>query len=195
MSTTQITISDCYNGFIEELFTEEFQKNLAAVHSEFQLKRKTLLERRTLKSDLSHDESMGPTWVQTMSGYKNIISEEQKIICLRELSLNERNLCINGQAVCAGLLDLFTAAFHTKNRKTTLTFYVPKCESSLEAKWWNDLINSVQKLLKMEKGILNISFLFETKSETKGMDNLIDLGLPKTNIPHFSDESIWDKVI
>jgi malate synthase len=256
MRNQMITISDCYNGHVDELFNPEFQAKIIMLSGEFETSRQKLLADRALRQakfdlgevptfEVNHpakttawkvapipkdlldrrveitgpisnskmvinmlsenqdgeiastamldfEDSMAPTWQNVVSGYKNIISVAAKnltfiqneldgsekvyqlnpkkmalpMVRVRGLHMNEKNFCINGTAVSAGLLDLFTTAFHTaktfiKDNKTP-KFYVPKCEHYLEARWWNEVFTQIEHLLDLPVGTLKVTFLIET---------------------------------
>lgn len=84
----------------------------------------------------------------------------------RGLHLNEENITVDGEAVSAGLFDLAVTFYHAaeylKNRGLTPKYYVPKCESYQEARWWNKLFGMLEDELKVETGTLRATFLIET---------------------------------
>ena len=88
------------------------------------------------------------------------------MVRVRGLHLVESNLAVDGEPVCGGLLELALATFHAATRLLaqgkTPKLYVPKCESHLEARWWNSLFQAVEESLELERGTLRATFLIET---------------------------------
>lgn len=88
------------------------------------------------------------------------------MVRVRGLHLEEPNLEIGGQPVAAGLFDLVLVLFHGAasllRQGRTPTFYVPKCEHFLEARWWNRLFELAQEALELPVGSLRATFLIET---------------------------------
>lgn len=152
---------------------------------------------------LDFEDSMAPTWDNVLSGYKNIIAVAAKnlsftqasndgkekiyrldpkrmahpMVRVRGLHMTEKNFLIGGRPVSAGLLDLFTTAYHTA--KTFLAdgktpkFYVPKCEHYLEARWWNEVFDRVEGLLGLPTGQLKVTFLIETLPAAFQMEEIL----------------------
>ncbi len=84
----------------------------------------------------------------------------------RGLHLNEENILIDGKPISAGLFDLAVNFYHSAqllvDRKCTPKYYVPKCESYQEARWWNTLFGMLEDKLGFKTGTLRATFLIET---------------------------------
>lgn len=155
-----------------------------------------------LTAMLDFEDSMAPTWENVINGYKNIIgvanqnltavqiqNGKEKIyrldpkkmahpmVRVRGLHLDEKNFLIAGVPVSAGLLDLFTTAYHTsktfiKSGKTP-KFYIPKCEHHLEARWWNQILEKIENCLKLNVDTLKVTFLIETLPAAFQMEEIL----------------------
>lgn len=84
----------------------------------------------------------------------------------RGLHLDEEHVLIDDEPVAAGLFDLAVNFYHTTqfliNRGRTPKYYVPKCESYQEARWWNKLFGMLEEKLGFDTGTLRATFLIET---------------------------------
>ena len=88
------------------------------------------------------------------------------MVRVRGLHLQENNVRVDGVPVSAGLFDFALSAWHTARKLVeqgkTPKYYVPKCESYLEARWWNRLFLLVQEALGLPRGTIKVTFLIET---------------------------------
>lgn len=84
----------------------------------------------------------------------------------RGLHLDEENILIDGQPISAGLFDLAVNFYHTASllieKGRTPKYYIPKCETYQEARWWNRLFTMLEDKLRFETGTLRATFLIET---------------------------------
>ncbi|MDZ7681971.1 MAG: hypothetical protein U5J63_09750 [Fodinibius sp.] len=84
----------------------------------------------------------------------------------RGLHLDEEHLTIDGEPVAGGLFDLAVTFYHAAqllvSRGRTPKYYVPKCESYREARWWNKLFGMLEEEMGFETGTLRATFLIET---------------------------------
>jgi malate synthase len=91
--------------------------------------------------------------------------------------LMERHLEVDGQAVAGALFDFGLYAFH--NAKATLEqgsgpyFYLPKLESHLEARLWNDVFVRAQEVLGLPVGTIKATVLIETIPAAFEMDEIL----------------------
>ena len=91
--------------------------------------------------------------------------------------LMERHLEVDGQAVAGALFDFGLYAFH--NAKATLEqgsgpyFYLPKLESHLEARLWNDVFVRAQEALGLPVGTIKTTVLIETIPAAFEMDEIL----------------------
>ncbi len=80
--------------------------------------------------------------------------------------LNEKHVLIDGQPVAGGILDFALYFFH--NAKELLArgsgpyFYLPKMESHLEVRLWNDIFSAAQQDLGVAHGTIKATCLIET---------------------------------
>src|SRR5215471_12985782 len=80
--------------------------------------------------------------------------------------LVEKHMLVDGQPVAGGLFDFGLYFFHNArellNRGSGPYFYLPKMESHLEARLWNDVFNFAQDRLKIPRGSIRATVLIET---------------------------------
>ena len=88
------------------------------------------------------------------------------IVRPRGWHLNEKHILINGEEVSGSLFDF---ALYLSNNYQSLNskgsgpyFYLPKLESHLEARLWNDVFVEAQDFLKIEQGTIKATVLIET---------------------------------
>lgn len=153
---------------------------------------------------LDFEDSQKPSWDNVVNGFRNMIGAAQgdlsftrsatgdkpeKIYKLdpddmpllmarvRGLHLNEENLCVDGQPIAGGLLELATCLYHTGKtlveQGKTPKYYVPKCEHYLEARWWNDLFLLAQEKVGLPAGTLKATFLIETLPAAFQMEEIL----------------------
>jgi len=91
--------------------------------------------------------------------------------------LDEKHVRVDGQAVSGSLLDFGLFFFH--NAKELLArgsgpyFYLPKMESHLEARLWNDVFVFSQKELGVPQGSIRATALIETVVAAFEMDEIL----------------------
>lgn len=99
------------------------------------------------------------------------------MVRVRGLHLDEANLQVDGQNVAAGLFDFAATLWHTAKlqveRGETPTFYVPKTEHFLEARWWNQLFVAGQHAVGLRRGTLRATFLIETLPAAFQMEEIL----------------------
>jgi malate synthase len=136
---------------------------------------------------LDFEDSMKPSWDNVIQGVKNVIGAANGTLRLetpektygldpadmpvvmvrcRGLHLTESNFIVDGQPICAGLFDLVLCVYHTAKvllaQGKTPTYYVPKTEHHLEARWWAELFAAVEEAIGLPHGTLRVTFLIET---------------------------------
>src|SRR5580698_575747 len=145
------------------------------------------------------EDSCSPTWENIIRGQVNLadairrtISFEDgatgKIYRLNEKTatlivrprgwhLPEKHVRINGEAVSGSLFDfaLFLANNHEAlaRRGTGPYFYLPKMESHLEARLWNDVFVAAQEALGVPRGTIKATVLIETILAAFEMDEIL----------------------
>jgi malate synthase len=132
------------------------------------------------------EDANSPTWANVVGGQQNLTDAIERTISLetgeKSYSLNdevavllvrprgwhlvERNVLVDGEPVSASLFD-FGVYFH-RNAVRLLTrgsgpyFYLPKLESHLEARLWNDAFCLAQDRLGLPRGTIKATVLIET---------------------------------
>jgi malate synthase len=133
------------------------------------------------------EDSLSPTWENVVNGQGNLIDAVRREIELeqpggksyrlnptiatllirpRGWHLSERHLEIDGAAVSASLFDFGLYFFHNAQeriaRATAPYFYLPKIESHLEARLWNEVFDHTEDALGIPRGTVRATVLIET---------------------------------
>jgi malate synthase len=91
--------------------------------------------------------------------------------------LDEKHLLVDGQRVSASLFDFALYFSHCARRQLEAGsgpyFYLPKMESHLEARLWNDAFNLAQDSLAMPRGTIRATVLIETIPAAFEMDEIL----------------------
>lgn len=91
--------------------------------------------------------------------------------------LPECHLRIGGRAVSASLFDFGMYLFHCGRRQLERDsgpyFYLPKLESHLEARLWNDVFVYAQELLGIPRGTIRATVLIETITAAFEMEEIL----------------------
>ena len=99
------------------------------------------------------------------------------IVRPRGWHLSEKNFLIDGQPMSGSLFDFGLYFFHnakeTLKRETGPYFYLPKMESHLEARLWNDVFNFAQDEIGIPKGTIRATVLIETALAAFEMDEIL----------------------
>ena len=144
------------------------------------------------------EDSLSPTWSAVVQGHVNLkdavrhkltfTSPEgksyklnQKIATLlvrpRGWHLPEKHLQVDGKPVSGALADFGLFFFHnareTLDRGTGPYFYLPKIESHLEARLWNDVFVLAQEKLGIPRGSVRATVLIETLPAAFEMDEIL----------------------
>jgi malate synthase len=144
------------------------------------------------------EDSLSPTWDNVVSGQANLIeavrrtlaftSPEGKAYALnpkiatllvrpRGWHLTEKHATLRGQPVSASLFDFGLYFFHNVRalieRNTGPYFYLPKMESHLEARLWNDVFVAAQSALGVPPGTVRATVLIETLPAAFEMDEIL----------------------
>jgi malate synthase len=143
------------------------------------------------------EDSNSPSWTNQIQGQINMkkavrreLSLEQngktyklndKIATLqvrpRGWHLDEKHVTVDGQRVSGGIFDFALFFFH--NAKEQLArgagpyFYLPKMESHLEARLWNDIFCMTQDELGFPRGTIKATVLIETILAAFEMDEIL----------------------
>jgi malate synthase len=134
------------------------------------------------------EDSCAPTWENIVRGQVNLADAIRRTISYtdpasgkvyrlgertatlivrpRGWHLNEKHVLVNGEAVSGSLFDfaLYIANNHEALERagTGPYFYLPKMESHLEARLWNDVFLAAQDALGMRRGTIKATVLIET---------------------------------
>jgi malate synthase len=91
--------------------------------------------------------------------------------------LNEKNVLVDGQPISASLFDFGLFLFHNAHelikRGSGPYFYLPKLESHLEARLWNDVFNFAQDALSIPRGTIRATVLIETVLAAFEMEEIL----------------------
>jgi malate synthase len=132
------------------------------------------------------EDSNSPTWRNCVEGQANLIDAVDRTISLdtgekqyslrdeiatllvrpRGWHLRENHLLVDGETVSASLFDFGLYLFHCGRRQFDAGsgpyFYLPKLESHLEARLWNDVFLFAQERLSIPRGTIRATVLIET---------------------------------
>jgi malate synthase len=144
------------------------------------------------------EDALSPPWTNVVVGQINCIeavrrtlsytSPEGKRYALRDQlatlvvrprgwHLNEKHLRLDGRPVSASLVDFGLYFFHNAHellaRGGGPYFYLPKLESYLEARLWNDVFLHAQAALGVPRGTIRATVLIETVLAAFEMDEIL----------------------
>ena len=91
--------------------------------------------------------------------------------------LDEKHFVVDGEPISGSLFDFGLYFYH--NAKELVArghgpyFYLPKMESHLEARLWNDVFNLAQDYIGMQRGTIRGTVLIETITAAFEMDEII----------------------
>lgn len=91
--------------------------------------------------------------------------------------LNEAHLTVNGRVASGAIFDfalyLFHNAHHLAESGSGPYYYLPKLESHLEARLWNDVFVSAQQYLGIDVGTVRATVLLETITAAFEMEEIL----------------------
>jgi malate synthase len=132
------------------------------------------------------EDANAPTWSNLVEGQRNLIEAIERTIALdtpeksyrlndevatllvrpRGWHLPERHLLVDGEPVSGSLFDFGLYMFHSARRALARGsgpyLYLPKLESHLEARLWNDVFVAAQDALGIPRGTIRATVLIET---------------------------------
>ena len=151
---------------------------------------------RVFMADL--EDSLSPTWANVIGGQAAIAAAVRReltfdspegkpyrlneqiatlVVRPRGWHLDERHLLVDGEPVSASLFDFGLFVFHNAreqlNRGTAPYVYLPKLESHLEARLWNDVFLAAQDALGIPVGTIRATVLIETILAAFEMDEIL----------------------
>ncbi|MDP9586662.1 malate synthase A [Burkholderia ambifaria] len=143
------------------------------------------------------EDSNAPSWTNQIDGQINLkdavrrtISLEQNgksyrlndkvatlIVRPRGWHLDEKHVTVDGQRVSGGIFDFALFLFHNAKeliaRGSGPYFYLPKMESHLEARLWNDIFVAAQEAVGVPRGTIRATVLIETILAAFEMDEIL----------------------
>ena len=143
------------------------------------------------------EDSNTPNWDNQIRGQINVRDAVRRTIALesggksyklndktatlvvrpRGWHLDEKHVKIDGQRVSGGLFDFALFMFHNAKelmaRGSGPYFYLPKMESHLEARLWNDIFLMAQAELGIPRGTIKGTVLIETILAAFEMDEIL----------------------
>jgi malate synthase len=91
--------------------------------------------------------------------------------------LDEKHVRVDGQRVSGGLFDFALFLFHNAKEQVERGagpfFYLPKLESHLEARLWNDVFIDAQQAIALPRGTIKATVLIETILAAFEMDEIL----------------------
>src|ERR1700754_5139422 len=143
------------------------------------------------------EDSNAPSWDNQITGHislkdavRRTISLEQNgksytlndkvatlIVRPRGWHLDEKHVKVDGKRVSGGIFDF--ALFMVHNAKELVArgsgpyFYLPKMESHLEARLWNDIFVAAQEAVGLPRGTIRATVLIETIVAAFEMDEIL----------------------
>jgi malate synthase len=114
---------------------------------------------------------------KTGKAYKLIEKPAVLFVRVRGWHLDEAHVLVDGEVMSGGIFDFALYAFH--NAKELLSrgsgpyFYVPKMESHLEARLWNDIFVAAEAALALPAGSIRATVLIETILASFEMDEIL----------------------
>jgi malate synthase len=114
---------------------------------------------------------------KTGKSYKLIEKPAVLFVRARGWHLEERHVIVDGEPMSGSLFDFGLYAFHNAKellaRGSGAYFYLPKMESHLEARLWNDVFIKAEGELGIPAGSIKATVLIETILATFEMDEIL----------------------
>ncbi|HEY7004299.1 MAG TPA: malate synthase A [Gaiellaceae bacterium] len=132
------------------------------------------------------EDANAPTWANCVEGHVNLgdaiegtielqtpektyaLNDETAVLIVRPRGwhLPERHVLVDGEPVSGSLFDFGLYFFHNARRLLDSGsgpyFYLPKLESHLEARLWNEVFETAQDELGIPRGTIKATVLVET---------------------------------
>jgi malate synthase len=118
-------------------------------------------------------------WADARTGKRYALNPEVAVLFVRPRGwhLDEKHVRIDGARCSASLFDFGLFLFHNAQaqieRGTGPYFYLPKLESHLEARLWNDVFRYAQHALGIAQGTIKATVLIETILAAFEMDEIL----------------------
>jgi len=143
------------------------------------------------------EDSNAPKWENQIQGQVNLAAAIRRTLTLeqngkryqlneriatlqvrpRGWHLDEKHVLVDGQRVSGGIFDFGLFLFHNAKEQIARGagpfFYLPKMESHLEARLWNDIFVRAQDKLGLPQGTIKATVLIETILAAFEMDEIL----------------------
>ena len=147
------------------------------------------------------EDASAPSWTNMMSGQANLHAAVRRTLTFEDAArgksyrlrpeselatlfvrprgwhLPERHIEVDGEAVPGSLVDFGLFFFHNAKellaRGTGPYFYLPKLQSHLEARLWNDVFVQAQRELGIPQGSIRATVLIETLPAAFEMNEIL----------------------
>lgn len=143
------------------------------------------------------EDSNTPNWHNQMQGQINLSKAIRRTLTLeqngksyklndkiatlqvrpRGWHLTEKHVTVDGQRVSGGIFDFALFLFHNAKEQIARGagpfFYLPKMESHLEARLWNDVFVMAQNEIGLPQGTIKATVLIETILAAFEMDEIL----------------------
>ncbi len=144
------------------------------------------------------EDSLSPTWWNALDGQRNVMDAVRRTISFenpdgrkyalkdetatliirpRGWHLVERHLTVDGEPISASLFDFGLSFFHNAKERLAAGegpfYYLPKMESYLEARLWNDVFVAAQDALGVPQGSVRATVLIETILAAFQMEDIL----------------------
>jgi malate synthase len=143
------------------------------------------------------EDSNSPNWFNQIQGQVNLHDAIRRTISLdsggkiyklndkiatlqirpRGWHLDEKHVTVDGQRVSGGIFDFALVFFHNAKEQVARGagpfFYLPKMESHLEARLWNDIFCMAQDHIGMPRGTIKATVLIETILATFELEEVL----------------------
>uniref|UniRef100_Q022L4 Malate synthase n=1 Tax=Solibacter usitatus (strain Ellin6076) TaxID=234267 RepID=Q022L4_SOLUE len=144
------------------------------------------------------EDSNSPTWRNNLDGQVNLRDAVRGTIAFesgegkqyrlnprpavlfvrpRGWHLTERHFLVDGEPISGSLFDFGLYFFHNARalmeKGSGPYFYLPKMESHLEARLWNDVFTAAQDALRIPRGTIRATVLIETILAAFEMDEIL----------------------
>ncbi len=117
------------------------------------------------------------TFEQGDKRYKLVEKPAVLFVRPRGWHLEERHFLVDGEATPGGLFDFGLYLFHNAkilaDRGSQPYFYLPKLESHLEARLWNEVFLEASAVLGIPRGTIRATVLIETLPAAFEMDEIL----------------------
>ena len=143
------------------------------------------------------EDSNSPKWENQIQGQVNLVKAIRRTLAIeqggktyrladtiatlqvrpRGWHLAEKHVSVDGQRVSGGIFDFALFMFHNAREQLARGagpyFYLPKLESHLEARLWNDIFVATQEHLSLPRGTIKATVLIETILAAFEMDEIL----------------------